>query len=117
MSDDIDDLLQHPVFKPHWPEGLEPSTCYEIECDDDGQLLDATMRVMVSEDGDVWVNMSKKRDEEGNLLDHMPGIRVRTLHGGGRNMRTRQALLWLALAIKLDTEGDREPQGIIKAKG
>jgi hypothetical protein len=31
-------------------------------------------------------------------------VRCRTGIGGGRHSRTRQALLWLAMAIKLDNE-------------
>lgn len=98
------------VFKPAWPEGLQAGTLYETQCDDDGDLCDAKMSVMVDEQGDVYVGMHAYHDGERGAknLNPFPSIRIRTGLGGGRNRRTRQALLWLAKAIELDaksTEG------------
>ena len=99
------------AFKPHWPEGLQSRTFYEIPCDDDGHLLKSTMKVMIAEDGDVHVSMQRFMDDPKQLppdlkphetMDPFPSVRIRTLAGGGRNTRTRQALLWLAEAIRLD---------------
>jgi hypothetical protein len=99
------------AFRPHWPKGLDTRTFYEIPCDDDGRLLMATLKVMIAEDGDVHVSMQRFMDDPRNLpqdlkphetMDPFPSVRIRTLAGGGKNTRTRQALLWLAEAIRLD---------------
>lgn len=93
------------VFRAAWPEGLEARKLYELYCDDDGARCDAKLRVIISEDGDVFVSMSAYHDVERTVdnLNPFPTVRVRTGIGGGRNRRTRQALLWLAKAIELDT--------------
>lgn len=114
---------QPAAFKPHWPAGLQTRTFYEIPCDDDGRELAAVLKVMVAEDGDVHVSMSKfidnprqiPKDANGAARMHpCPSIRIRTLAGGGRNSRTRQALLWLAEAIRLDNIDN--PENDIYAK-
>ncbi|TWT91417.1 hypothetical protein [Neorhodopirellula pilleata] len=96
------------VFKPHWPEGLEAMKRYEILCDDDGNRCGSQMNVMVDNQGDVYVGMHAYHDEERTAenLDPFPSIRIRTGIGGGRNRRTRQALLWLAKAIELDSQSN-----------
>lgn len=93
------------IFKATWPEGLEANKRYEVQCDDDGHLCDASMYVMVDDQGDAYVGMHKYLDEERGVknLNPFPSIRIRTFHGGGRMRRTRQALLWLARAIALDS--------------
>ena len=94
------------AFEPHWPSGLESRTFYEIPCDDDGHELSASLSVMVADDGDVHVSMSKfydnPRTDRNAKMCPIPSVRIRTLAGGGKNIRTRQALLWLAEAIRLD---------------
>lgn len=116
MSNDADRnrSLSEAVLRPHWPEGLEQGKFYEFRCDDDGRDGAAFFRVLVANDGDVHLCASKQL-ESGftdkvsgerlpNLYDPFPSVRCRTMAGGGRHRRTRQALLWLALAIKLDNE-------------
>ena len=95
-------------------EGLEQRKSYEFRCDDDGRNGDAWIRVRVASDGDVHVTASKQLEKSsvdrvtGETLQPVyaifPFVRCRTGIGGGRHKRTRQALLWLALAIKLDNE-------------
>jgi hypothetical protein len=91
-------------FRPRWPEGLEAGTLYEIPCDDQGCTGGCWLRVMVANDGDVWVSMQEWPDVPKGKPDPLPSIRIRTLAGGGRNQRTRQALLWLAKAMELDQQ-------------
>lgn len=102
-------MKEEAVFKPYRPEGLETGKQYTLLCDDDGIIDDAWLKVIISEDGDVYLRMhdwdginEELRNDEGIHASTFPGIRVRTLIGGGRNPRTRQALLWLAQAIRLD---------------
>lgn len=97
------------VFKAHWPEGLEQKTIYRVACDDTGRNGGSWLQIFVAEDGDVHVSMQEWEDIPEGSPSPFPGIRVRTLYGGGRNLRTRQALLWLAEAMRLDA---KEPEGI-----
>lgn len=94
------------VFSPHWPEGVEMNTAYEVPCDDTGRDGGSWLRVLVANDGDVHVAMQEWEDikEDGSRPDPFPSIRIRTMPGGGRHHRTRQALLWLADAIRRDNE-------------
>lgn len=90
------------VFKPKFPDGLETMTVYEVPCDDKGRSGGSWLRVIVANDGDVHVSMQDWEEIPEGLPDPFPSIRIRTLAGGGRNLRTRQALLWLADAIRRD---------------
>lgn len=92
------------VFSPHWPDGLEARRLYEFPCDDKGRDGGCWLRVLVADDGDVHVSMQDWEDirTAGTEPSPFPSIRCRTSVGGGRHRRTRQALLWLAQAIRLD---------------
>ena len=93
------------VFEPRWPDGLEPDKRYEVLCDDNGVRCDAKLSVVVDSQGDVYLCMREYRDEnrDHTNLKTNPHVRICTRSGGGRMHRTRQALLWLAKAIELDT--------------
>lgn len=99
------------VFAPHWPKGIEANTLYRIPCDDKGRNGGSWLQLFVANDGDVHVSMQDWEEigEEGSRPDPFPSIRIRTLPGGGRSLRTRQALLWLAEAIRLDNEEAGRP--------
>jgi hypothetical protein len=94
------------VFSPHWPKGLESMKAYQFQCDDKGRDGGTWLRVFIAEDGDVHVAMQEWEDMriEGSFPSMFPSVRCRTGIGGGRHRRTRQALLWLAQAIRLDNE-------------
>ena len=102
------------VLRPHWPEGLEQGRFYQFNCDDDGRDGDAFFRVLVANDGDVHLCASKliepgftdkvSGERLPSIYDNYPSVRCRTGIGGGMHRRTRQALLWLAMAIKLDND-------------
>lgn len=94
------------VFKPKWPPALEQNVFYELPCDDKGRDGGAWLRVMVANDGDVHVSMQDWEEfgTDGTQPSPFPSIRCRTHAGGGKHLRTRQALLWLAEAIRLDNE-------------
>lgn len=102
------------VLRPRWPDGLEQGQFYQFNCDDDGRDGDAFFRVLIANDGDVHLSASKRIEpaftdpvtgkSQPSLYNNFPSVRCRTLGGGGRHLRTRQALLWLARAIQLDNE-------------
>lgn len=93
-------------YRPMWPEGLEQGKFYEFPCDDKGRDGGCWLRVLVACDGDVHVSMQEWEDirSKGSEPSPFPSVRCRTLAGGGRFLRTRQALLMLADAIRLDRE-------------
>lgn len=75
---------------------------YQVTCDDKGRKGGSWLRVVISEDGDVHVSMQDWEDIPEGEPTPFPIVRIRTMIGGGRNLRTRQALLWLADAIRRD---------------
>jgi hypothetical protein len=93
------------MFEPHWPEGLRSGEHYRVSCDDKGHSGGSWLQVLIAPaDGDVYVSMQDWENIPKGEPDPFPSVRIRTMAGGGRNDRTRQALLWLAEAIRLDTE-------------
>lgn len=100
----VDDEFEHKVFKPEWPEGLEQNETYRVLCDDKGRNGGSWLSLVVAVDGDVHVSMQDWEEMPEEAPSPFPSIRVRTHIGGGRNGRTRQALLWLAEAIRQDNE-------------
>jgi hypothetical protein len=60
--------------------------------DHDGEFT-GKISVVFSPDSDAWV-----------YIDKRDGLRFRTYSGGGASLRVRNALIILALAIKLDNE-------------
>lgn len=83
-------ILETPFF----PESLKPMTNYFRTHDDcDGDRFEG-INVTIGNDSDAWVGMVSK----------MSACRYRTYFGGGLSPRTRNALLILALAIKLDND-------------
>lgn len=97
---------EHQVFKPKWPVCLKAGEVYEFPCDDKGREGACWLRVTIAEDGDVHVWMQEWEDIklEGSSPHPLPSVRCRTYQGGGKHLRTHQALLWLAEAIRLDNE-------------
>jgi hypothetical protein len=94
------------AFKPKWPDGLEPNTAYRVLCDDKGRNGQTWLQVIIANDSDCHVMMQEWEDGYESPMVN-PAIRVRTFAGGGRNLRTRQALLWLADAIRRDNEENK----------
>lgn len=95
------------IFNAAWPKGLKQETIYEVSCDDGGREGGSWLRVFIGVDGDAHVMMQEWeniKSDPDSRPDQIPHIRVRTYAGGGRNHRTRQALVWLADAIRRDNE-------------
>lgn len=91
-AEEIKKLLETPF----WIEGIESNVLYETE-DDDSPPDEAFLRVVFSIDGDAWVSKFTGHNA-------MKSIRKRTYQGGGKDLRTRIALMILAYAMKLDEE-------------
>ena len=94
------------VFAPQWPPGLDTDEAHKVLCDDKGGRC--WFSVLVAKDGDAHLMAHEEgAGEDGGVEDPFPSVRIRTYAGGGRSLRTHQALLWLALAIKLDNKEAR----------
>lgn len=92
------------ALRPCWPEGLEMMKPYEVACDDKNNSEErAKLTVVIGVDGDAHVAMTEYHSRTDRCWE-FPSVRLRTMAGGGKNHRTRQALLWLAKAIQLDEE-------------
>lgn len=89
-------VLQAVVNAPYWPQGLEVNKSYTRLGDD----TSGEITVIIASDADAWITVHSKTDPEEFGLSH----RFRTGFGGGESLRVRNALLALALAIKLDNE-------------
>ncbi len=82
------------VLEPdYWISTLAPREAYTRRHDDtDGDTTVAQdLTVAIGPDGDCWVKAGGGKT-----------LRFRTFGGGGQSLRTRQALLVLAEAIRLD---------------
>jgi len=77
---------------PFWPDGIDTRTRYFRTHDDCDGEMHKGISVLFSEDGDSWVRTCPD------------GCRFRTYGGGGMSLRVRNAMLLLALAIKMDNE-------------
>jgi len=96
MIKQIEKILETPF----WPQNIETMKPYFITHDDcDGDKSEG-LRVTISNDGDVWISDTINRP--------MTSCRFRTHGGGGRSLRVRNALLILAMAIKIDSETDNK---------
>lgn len=86
-------LIKRVVEEPYWLPTLNTHAEYRRQHDDhDGEPKGGLM-VMIDQMGDIYV-----------ATDNHPWLRFRTYGGGGNSLRTRQALMILAEAIRLDNE-------------
>lgn len=83
----------------YWLQSLDTMRAYTRRHDDtDGKRdHEQDLTVFIGPDGDCWIEAGG-----GQML------RFRAMSGGGRSLRTRQALMVLAEAIRLDN--DEHPQ-------
>ena len=84
---------------PFWIQELKVNTPYTRTQDDHDGTWTGKVSVTFGPDGDAWVEV----DKTDSLRFREPVI------GGGRSPRVRNALMLLALAIKLDNEDCPEP--------
>ncbi len=79
---------------PFWIPELSSGESYEILPDDqDGTGKGVLSITFLPKTGDATIS-----------IDNRPPIRFRGSFGGGKNLRVRNALMLLALAIKLDNQ-------------
>ena len=90
LNKDARRVLEHPF----WVNGLSTQVIYERIQDDHDGTKKGRIRVQFTEDSDAWVSTDK----------HTQAMRFRCFFGGGQSLRVRNALMTLALAIKLDNE-------------
>jgi hypothetical protein len=78
-----------------WPSELRTMTPYRRLHDDHDGTREGELIVQFTPDGDAWVYIDKLQGAS---------LRFRFSSGGGNSPRVRNALVLLALAIKLDSE-------------
>ena len=93
--------ISNQVFQPHWPESVSQGRVYNLDLTEFGDD-ERNLRIFFNEDGDAYLSLKER--QLGNPPETHPSICVRSVRGGGQHLRTRQALLWLAEAIRLDNE-------------
>jgi len=94
-SEHIQEVLEKILNAEFWLPKIETNVVYNRLHDDrDGKLL-----------GELMVQFGDNGDGEIKTDTHKgPALRFRTKNGGGKSLRTRKALMILALAIQLDEE-------------
>ena len=90
LQKDARRVLEHPF----WISDLSTDVSYERIQDDHDGTKEGRLIVQIDKNGDIWF----KTDE------HRNSMRFRTFGGGGQSLHVRNALMILALAIKLDNE-------------
>lgn len=104
--EEVMDTLLDATF---WPTALKTDTVY-IRRSDDTEGADDTIRVSFSRDSDAWVEVLSMGDPDPEADSSFMGLhRFRSYSGGGRSLRVRNALLFLARAIQLDNEETPDP--------
>ena len=88
---------------PFWIPELNVNGVYQRLHDDIDGIFEGRIIIQFSRDGDVWVSTDIPPNK--SLRFRMAGY----LTGGGRSPRTRNALMLLALAMKLDNEEKPDP--------
>jgi hypothetical protein len=92
---DISKAIKKILETPFWPPMLNPYQPYFRTQDDCEGDKSEGISVTIGEDGDAWVFTNTKMH---SCRYRMPFL------GGGRSPRVRNALLILAMAIKMDNE-------------
>jgi len=95
-------LLDRLLDTPFWPDSLRAGEVYETKSDDNPHDEKSCVSVVFSQDGDAWVEVQSFIDPDADI--YTASHRFRTYMGGGRRLRTRNALLFLARAIQLDAK-------------
>jgi len=91
-SKEFEEKVRAILNEPFWISTIKSDTYYEVQHDDTDGKDTGWLSVMFDELGDARIS-----------IDHRPSLRFRTYGGGGKNIRTRIALMILAEAIRLDT--------------
>ncbi len=96
-EDRIPEIVNALLESCFWLPSIQTEASYARLHDDHDGTHDGKIRVTFSPDGDAWVSIDS-RNPHGSLRFRMP------VFGGGMSQRTRNALLILAEAIRLDNE-------------
>jgi hypothetical protein len=95
--------IRHIIEDSYWIPGLKADELYSRIHDDTDGTLKGSIGVLIDQVGDVRVTF----DSPHTGLS----LRFRHYFGGGKSLRTRNALAILAYAIKLDNEEEKSHQG------
>jgi len=90
----MDKKIKKILETPFWIQAISSDETYSRLNDDHDGTETGNLLVKFSCDGDAWITVDKP----------WPPLRFRNFGGGGLSLRTRNALMILAYAIKLDNE-------------
>jgi hypothetical protein len=93
-------MLDRLLDTPFWPDTLDSNEVYRTKSDDNPRCEESFLTVVFGNDGDAWVQVLSQIDPDADM--YSTSHRFRTYAGGGRRLRIRNALLFLARAIQLD---------------
>jgi len=96
LQENEGEVLKAMMEHPFWPRALELQKSYTRIGDD----TSGKVSVAFAPDADAWVEIWSHLDPQEHGFAH----RFRCAFGGGESLRVRNALLMLALAIKLDND-------------
>lgn len=97
IDQDSSSVVEAILESSFWPRVLDTKVGYRRISDD----TSGDLAVVFSDDGDSWVEVVSRIDPKESILTH----RFRTpFFGGGESHHVRNALIILAIAIKLDNE-------------
>lgn len=104
--DEVLDLL---LQAPFWPRGLEAGKGYVREGDDTDGHHGSTLTVFIgpagtSRSGDVWVEVHSKIEDGSYSNDHC----FRSEFGGGNNLLVNRAFLFVARAMQVHDQMEKE---------
>ncbi len=105
-QEEIIEGIYRALDHPFWIPALNGKKSFVRIHDDHEGTCKGKIGITIGKDSDVWVGVEPSHD--------LGSLRFRTSRGGGNSQRVRNALLILALAIKLDNE--EHPQNF-KSKG
>ena len=96
-SEQIEQVVRKILEKPFWLESLRAENVFVRQHDDHHGTSEGLLSLKISCNGDVCITTS-----------NLPGrsLMFRTIDGGGQSERVRNALIILALAIKIENEKD-----------
>lgn len=106
--DEASRLLDRLLDTPFWPNTLNSNEVYKTKSDDNPHSEESYLSVVFGNDGDAWVDVLSWTDLNAEVFTTTH--RFRTYAGGGRRLRIRNALLFLARAIQLD-QAELEKEG------
>ncbi len=103
IEEDSSNVLRAMLEADFWSRLVEPGKQYKRLGDDENS---GELTLQFGQEGSGFISVISDADTEGFTMLH----RFKTTFGGGVSMRTRNALIALAVAIRLDNESNPQSE-------